>query len=915
MDTGRFAITGGTAAKVKASRRILAWLLSIAALIQFVQPAKACGPETIQPLFVMAESPDPPFREFTQGKIGILKPTFGRKTLTIAYRYLNGGVFNAEEQQALVEALKGLSPEADDGVAVKAWIAARKTILENETELPDVYRERRSDGYDFFPNCTGNAFEVATETLKDRASRFGSESTDVRAWLEGQDIVFRNCAEGSVMPRPIGPESPVWLRKDRDYQIAAAVFYSLDFDEARQRFERIAQDAESEWQQMADYLVGRTLVRQASLESNETAKRARYENAETYLINLVGRATKLRNGSRKLLALVKYRLRPEERVRELAQVLTLQSGNDNLRQDLIDYVWLLNKFDQQIQMAEAEREKLLNPPNPETATEVDSETEARRAYLQERTRIQEAVWQGKLIEIWFYPRKSDGSVDPSGTGGSFVFQPDASEREIVQAVEAKFGRKLTPEEARALTEGHAQALETRKFWLSPNRKWNRGSEYDGCAYQCNDIKLDQLPSFLRSDELSDWIFTFQSAEPEAYSHALEKWRETQSPAWLVAALAKADKTSPSVKRILTEAEKIQPDAPIFATALYHRIRLYIDLARRSEARQLLDDIIVNRLDSFPVSTQNQLFDLRMELAESLTEFLRFSTRKPVTFYEYGVTGTISDILKVEMAILEGELDERRQERLRSLLAWDDRTVFDERTSELLNWHFPLSELLAAAHDSVLPDYLRQRMLLTSWTRAVLLKNDDVAHKAAVEIVDKVANAPPLFQRYLRARTSVERDEAATFILLKWPNLSPYLSEGIPETSTSEEAEYYFELSWWCALIENEYDAQGNEVPKQVRPPAFLTSETLSTASKERSALIAVGDAKRLLGKRVLEWAKRDPRDPRLPEALFIAAKANESYKYGCGGWEQDEELRGELERVLKAQYAGSSWAAKLDERD
>ncbi|HEX6730531.1 MAG TPA: hypothetical protein VF074_10990, partial [Pyrinomonadaceae bacterium] len=122
---------------MKFSRRTLAMLLSIAALTHFLRPVHACGPEAIEPIFVFRNSPDPPFQEFTQGKLGILKPTFGRKTLTIAYRILNGGVYNGEEQQALVEALKGRAPEIDDEAAIKAWIEGRKTIVEKEKELPD----------------------------------------------------------------------------------------------------------------------------------------------------------------------------------------------------------------------------------------------------------------------------------------------------------------------------------------------------------------------------------------------------------------------------------------------------------------------------------------------------------------------------------------------------------------------------------------------------------------------------------------------------------------------------------------------------------------------------------------------------------------------------------------------------------
>jgi hypothetical protein len=63
-------------------------------------------------------------------------------------------------------------------------------------------------------------------------------------------------------------------------------------------------------------------------------------------------------------------------------------------------------------------------------------------------------------------------------------------------------------------------------------------------------------------------------------------------------------------------------------------------------------------------------------------------------------------------------------------------------------------------------------------------------------------------------------------------------------------------------------------------------------------LIALGHANRMIGKRTLAWAKESSNDPRIPEALFIAAKANEPYKYGCNGWEDDEGLKDQLEKLL-----------------
>ncbi|HXM34354.1 MAG TPA: hypothetical protein VN920_04165, partial [Pyrinomonadaceae bacterium] len=147
---------------MRAWRSTVAFALSAVILINFVPVARACGPEYIEPIFVFKDSPDPPFADYARGKIGILRPTHGRKTLFIAYRYLNGSGFTADEQQALVEALNGKAPEDDGSEAVKTWIATRREIGLKEEKLPEIYTERRYGGYDFFPNCTRNAFEVAT---------------------------------------------------------------------------------------------------------------------------------------------------------------------------------------------------------------------------------------------------------------------------------------------------------------------------------------------------------------------------------------------------------------------------------------------------------------------------------------------------------------------------------------------------------------------------------------------------------------------------------------------------------------------------------------------------------------------------------------------------------------------------------
>ena len=813
-------------------RRVVASVLSLTVLLNFVPRVTACGPSSLEPVFVFTDSPDLPFGEFTRGRVGIVQPTFGRKTLFIAFRYLNGGAFTGEEQQALVEALRGKAPEDDGTEALKAWLAERNKLGTEENKLPDVYTERQYGGYDFFPNCTKNAFEVATETLKDRVARFGGDDKNVRVWLATQDLVFQNCASSSTIPVDLGAGSPTWIRKDREYQIGAALFYSLKFDEARAQFEKIAQDNDSDWQQTADYLVARTLVRQASLTENETRKRELYDQAELHLQMLLSRSGQFRNASQRLLALVKYRIHPEERVRELAQILA-QNGNDNLRQDLIDYVWLLDKFEAQCLREEAERKKALAAPaEQENPYAPFSNKEAKERY--------EAVQNGELIEIVFYPKKGDGQLDYSNNLGLY-FKYDTSEAEILQAFEQSRGIKFTPEETNEIKERREAALTSRKWLASPNRKWDRQdlSQYEGCLYyQCDDkLTLEMVRAPLRADELTDWIFTFQSADPKAYAHALAKWRKTESHAWLLAALAKAEKSSRSVGLLMSQAERIQRDSPAFPTVAYHLVRLQIALGKKAEARKLLDEVISSQSTELPISAQNQFLEQRMLVAENLNEFLKFAGRKPAAFYDNGTYAKISDLLKIEKGFWRSDYYQQTREEYeleieesyKDLLAWEDRLAFDENTIDIFNWHFPIDALADAARNPELPVYLQRSIVLAVWSRAILLKNETIANKIAPEVIRVAPEMTSVFRSYLNARTAKDRDDAALYVFLKFPGLSPFVAGGLPAFQSVEELDYYFESAWWCTPSDTDYDSNGREVPKVVAQPEFLTGRSLEAA--------------------------------------------------------------------------------------
>jgi hypothetical protein len=896
-------------------QRITSLSLSVVTAFHLAPPAKACGPATIDPIFVFQESPDLPFAGFTRGQLGIIKPTFGRKTLAIAYRYLNGGSFSEPEQVALQEALRGKEPEEESTAALKTWVEARKDLLKENEALPEIYVERKDQGYDFFPNCAKNAFEIATATLKDRVSSYGSDDRGVREWMAGQDVVFANCSGGAKIPDPAGSASPLWLRKDRDYQIAAAYFYSLNFDEARRRFLVIAEDLESPWRETASYLVARTLVRQASLTKNENLQRELYEKAEVELQRLIGGSGAFQASARQFWGLIQYRMHPEERVQELGRKLASWPGNEDLRQDLIDYVWLLDKFEFHTLEDEAKRKEALKPVEERQNSNPSLFDKAAKSRF-------EAIESGELITVGFQPKSNAGEPDYSKYV-SIDFKPDVSESELLQAFESRVERKLTDEEIKEIRERHHEAL-ARRVWLTgPNRKWGEGglSKHEGCDYNCDHLSLDLVPAYLRNDDLSDWILTLQTEDPGAYSHALTRWRATESRAWLAVALIKALKTSPDVTRLVRAAQAVAADAPEFPTVAHEIVRLQISLGNKDAARSLVDQVISGSFHLLPVSARNEFLEQRTLLAKSMTEFLKYSQRKPAAFNDYGRIGTLAELLKRAKASWDSQYADQTKEEYekdteatyQKVLAWDERFAFDEETADILNWHFPLEALVDATRDQALPDYLQRQLILAAWTRAILFDRHELASQITADVLKVAPEMTPVLKPYLEAHTVAEKKHAALFVLLRFPNLSPFVKSGIPEFSTSDSINYYFESAWWCTLPDTEYAPRGEEIPKVVRKPEFLTAKQMESAATDRAKLKSIGDAKSYLGRLVIEWAKASPEDARIPEALYIAFNANGSYKYGCGGWEHDDEVLRETDRLLREKYADSPWTARLPE--
>lgn len=239
-------------------------------------------------------------------------------------------------------------------------------------------------------------------------------------------------------------------------------------------------------------------------------------------------------------------------------------------------------------------------------------------------------------------------------------------------------------------------------------------------------------------------------------------------------------------------------------------------------------------------------------------------------------------------------------------------MLDASAIDLMNRTFPQSLLLEVERSKALPDYLRPKFAVAIWTRSYLLGDNGTLLKMTPELTKYFPELEPQLAKITAAKTPAAQVHATLYLILQNPMMSPYIEDGIGK-SDNEFGEWDSN-DWWCSSY-LEADDPGLDPGenfdrgfKRLASPKFLTAAQRQMAVAERKKLIALGDAPEMLAKRVIEWAKRSPADRRVPEALYIAQRANGWTKYGCGS---NEDLQTQITTILKKSYPASEWTRKL----
>lgn len=372
------------------------------------------------------------------------------------------------------------------------------------------------------------------------------------------------------------------------------------------------------------------------------------------------------------------------------------------------------------------------------------------------------------------------------------------------------------------------------------------------AYCCT-FHYDSVADFdglVKSGDLTDWIITTQASGDETLGRALQRWTDTQSPAWLVSVLWKIPPAHSATANVLLAAAAIPRQSPAYATVAFLRVRLMLARGERNAARALLAELPVKAQPGFPEESINLLKAARLQLANSLDELLVNSVR------------TVLD----------------------PAMPTSGNRLLEDDASELLTYRLPLSRLVDASRSKLLPDRIRYRLAAAALSRALVLRRDDVAREAATALSSVAPAARRDLDRYLGATSAEERHRAGLLIMARTLGMHAYVP-GRRDFGTIPVHDWMSEDlvgSWWCTTVDGRLTSRLVDEPSGVESmfhqtqtddfPSFLTGDERADVREEIAALVKLGHPQGYLAEEAIKWAQEAPQDLRAAEALATVVR-------------------------------------------
>jgi hypothetical protein len=342
--------------------------------------------------------------------------------------------------------------------------------------------------------------------------------------------------------------------------------------------------------------------------------------------------------------------------------------------------------------------------------------------------------------------------------------------------------------------------------------------------------------------------------------------------------------------LLQAAAQVPRESPAFATVAFHRARVMLAQGDARGAHALLTTAI-DTVSAGPVkavAAANALRRIRRRAATTIDEFLADAAVPAL--------GTILDDERGnQIPDAKPELSPDEAERFAG------RRLFDEEGESLVN-HLPLADLVIVAERPALGRALRRDVAAAAWVRAFIVDQPELGKRAAAVLRTLRPQLKADLDAYDKAADRNAREIVGVWTLLRYPGLSVNVSSGLGRRLPVREMDHWTE-NWWCAPDKVRFPA-AKPSPEPSEFPLYLTSEARATAKHELEQFVKPGP--NYVADVTMRWAKAQPADPRIPQALHLVV---EGTRWGCSDAETTRWSR-QAYSLLHSKYPKSPWTAR-----
>lgn len=400
---------------------------------------------------------------------------------------------------------------------------------------------------------------------------------------------------------------------------------------------------------------------------------------------------------------------------------------------------------------------------------------------------------------------------------------------------------------------------------------------------------------------TEWVYAMTGTSTESLSKVKNNYKQTKQEVWLVPIIKRISKSDPMFPEISSAIKNLPKTFPAYWTVHYYLIKAYIDGGNKETAK-----ILLSQLPKTPSPVVwNYIEDLHMLTSDTLQDIFKHSVRYSIT----------TDYLA----------EDRDSNKVKNIVFMDDKA------KDLFSF-IPLEKQMELfSSNTLLSKNQTELVRLTIFSRAILQDNFFVADTVAKLISENNQEIGSDLYDYLHAKNKEDKKFTSVLFLLKYPGVGLWLYDDIVVkvpyktlttammwednlvNSYKSVSNYSYHRWDYCQPYDFSYNEKTREYDTTMKDYK-VSGYDISFIDKiisNKDKILAVQELKKsykippnYFAEVVLGYAKKYPKDVRIPEALATTVKMT---KYSTCSNGLTSSYSKDMFDLLHKKYPDSIW--------